>query len=88
MATNPEIIQHAREVHDQLGKTRPDPTRQPAVDDLRKSLSNVIEQPSHEPHYKTLADTLFRERVELELAHPHLAESIDRLANALAAIGL
>lgn len=85
---NPEIIKHAREVHDQLGKTKPDPARQPAVDELRKSLGNVLEQPSHEPHYRTLADTLFRERVELELEHPHLAESIERLANALAAIGL
>ena len=85
---NPEIVKHAREVHDQLGKTKPAPTRQPAVDELRKSLSNVIDQPAHEPHYRTLADTLFRERVELELEHPHLTESIDRLANALAQIGL
>ena len=83
---NPEIVKHAREVHDQLGKTKP--ARPPAVDELRKSLSNVIDQPSHEPHYRTLADTLFRERVELELEHPHLTESIERLANALAAIGL
>lgn len=83
---NPEIIKHVREVHDQLGKARP--AGKPGVDELRKSLGNVLEQPSHEPHYRTLADTLFRERVELELEHPHLTESIERLANALAAIGL
>lgn len=79
----PEIIQRVREVHDELGKT---PAKAEHAE-LRKSLDRVLEEPSHAPHYANLSETLFRQRAMFEAEHPVLAESIERLANALAAVG-
>lgn len=82
----PEIIQRVREVHDELGKTTQDPGK-PGIGEVRDSLGAVLKEPSHEPHYRTLAEKLFAYRTELELEHPMLAETVERLANELAAFG-
>jgi len=74
---NPEIIERVKELHAEL---KDDPTKQ----DVAKQLEVVLLEPEHAPHYKKLSDKL----LALEVDHPRLAGSIQRLVNLLNSAGL
>lgn len=80
----PEIIERVRSFRDELGETQPDPRR----DELRQHVDRVLEQPDHEPHYKTLSDRLLFHATGFQIDHPQLSASMQALADTLSKVGL
>jgi len=82
----PEIVERVRKLHSELGEIQPDPTRAPAVVELREHADAVIREPDHAPHYKSLGDKLLVHYVGFEQDHPTLAKAMESLANALSSV--
>ena len=82
----PAIIQRVKEVHDELGEAQPDPA--PAVEAIKQQLAQVMLEPEHKPHYKSLSDKLLFAYIGFQIDHPKLAASMEALANELAKAGL
>ena len=76
----PEIIQRVRKLHAELkAAARSGETRGRA-----RQLETVMLEPQHAPHYNSLSDKL----LALEVDHPKLAGSMQRLVELLSSAGL
>jgi hypothetical protein len=82
----PEVIDRARELHDQLEKEPPD-ALDPVLD-VRPQLAKVLEEPHNAANYDALSERLQAAYEKLEVDHPTLAAFVQATINALNAAGL
>lgn len=84
----PEIIQKVRELHAELGETRPTPLTQAEIDRMKQAVELVIREPDHMPHYKSLNDRILFAVVGFQIDHPKLFDLMTGVAASLSNAGI
>ncbi len=84
----PEIIERVRKLDEDLGQSQPDPAKQPSVDEIRQHTQQVLSEPDHTPHYKSLSDKLLFHYIGFKMDHPQLAASMESLVDSLQKAGI
>jgi hypothetical protein len=79
-----------KKLNSELNQTQPTAKSQPVVEDLKKQLQPIVEQPEadHSEHYSSLGERLNLALVDLDVDHPRLSTAIQSVLNELAAVGI